>query len=254
MITPEIPFIVNHGEDIISKLMKKSENGFLKAIRSHEGDARRDYVSNSKKEPFVYPSMKSSTKTKGIVLCWCSKPLAHQFLKKVIFSDGGDIQPFYDSGILGTAEHGIYIEVSSGEEGKKIQRFLKSKLVSYIIHATKWSNFQVFPEIFQVIPHPKDLPDSFSDKDIYSYFGLSLDQIKRIEEDQKKSGLASYVPLEAPAVSLPPKAKETNTTPQESTVDYSKMKISDLKQLCKDKKLKGISGKNKEQLIAMLSA
>jgi hypothetical protein len=32
------------------------------------------------------------------------------------------------------------------------------------------------------------------------------------------------------------------------------MKVADLKQLCKDRKIKGITGKNKDELIAMLTA
>ena len=261
MITCSLPFIVNHGGDILSKMREKLSLGYLNAIRSHEGDARREFVSPLRKEKFVFPSMKSSTKTKGIVLCWCSKALSHQYIQKVIFSDGEDIQPFYDSGKLGTAEHGIYIEVSSEGEGRKIQRFLKSKLVSYIVAATKWSNFQTFPEIFHSIPTPKDLPDNFTDSQVYAYFGLTPEEIGRIEANQRGSGLTEYVPLEAPEVSVPPPPAPTvEPVAQPVTVstttqpDYKKMKVVALKQLCKDKKIKGITGKGKDELIAMLTA
>jgi Eco57I restriction-modification methylase len=46
-----------------------------------------------------------------------------------------------------------------------------------------------------------------------------------------------------------PVAVATTTQP-----DYKKMKVADLKQLCKERKIKGITGKSKEELIAMLSA
>ena len=46
-----------------------------------------------------------------------------------------------------------------------------------------------------------------------------------------------------------PVAVATTTQP-----DYKKMKVADLKQLCKDRKIKGITGKSKEELIAMLTA
>ena len=46
-----------------------------------------------------------------------------------------------------------------------------------------------------------------------------------------------------------PVAVATTTQP-----DYKKMKVADLKQLCKVRKIKGITGKSKEELIAMLTA
>jgi hypothetical protein len=265
-ITQELPFIVNHGNDILLKMKEKLSNGFLNAIRTHEGDARRDFVSHVKKNDFIFPSVKSSTKTKGIVLCWCSKALAHQYIQKVIFSDGGDIQPFYDSGKFGTAEHGIYIQVFSEDEGKKIQRFLKSKLVSYIVAATKWSNFQTFPEIFHSMPNPKDLPNNFTDLQVYTYFGLTSKEIDRIEKNLGRSGLTNYVALEAPNVVVPTSTPTSTPTPtptptkepvnvaKPATIDYKKMKVVELKQLCKDRKIKGITGKRKDELIDMLTA
>ena len=55
-------------------------------------------------------------------------------------------------------------------------------------------------------------------------------------------------PVVAPVVALPV-AVATNTQ-----TDYKKMKVADLKQLCKERKIKGITKKNKEELITMLSA
>lgn len=260
MITPTLPFIVNHGGDILSRMQNKSKYGFLNATLSHEGDPRRDFIKSTKTTTHIYPIVKSSSKTKGIILCWSEKPLKQQYIPKVIFSDGDVVQPFYDSGKIGTTQHGIYIPVSSDYEGKHIQRFLKSKLVSYIIASTKWSNFQIFPEIFNSIPNPKDLPDNFTDAQVYAYFGLTPEEIGRIESEQRGSGLSEYVALEAPVVSVPPPpapavepvaqpvAVATTTQP-----DYKKMKVAELKQLCKDRKIKGITGKAKEELIAMLS-
>ena len=76
---------------------------------------------------------------------------------------------------------------------------LFSKLVSYIIGASKWSNFETNKEIFWAIPHPEGLPDDFTDDDIYDYFNLSEEQINRIES-KIKIGLESYVPLIPPEI------------------------------------------------------
>ena len=261
MITQALPFIVNHGGDVMEKMRKKNRHGYLLAERSSEGHSARDYVAKTKTTANIYPLINGSSKMRGIRLCWSSKPLKYQYSKKVIFSNGEVIQPFYDSGKFGTTEGGIFIPVDSDTDGVKLTRFLKSKLVSYIVGATKWSNFETNKQIFWSIPHPKDLPDNFTDAQVYAYFGLTPEEIGRIEANQRGSGLSEYVALEAPVVSVPPPpapavepvaqpvAVATTTQP-----DYKKMKVADLKQLCKDRKIKGITGKSKEELIAMLSA
>jgi len=261
MITPSLPFIVNHGGDVMEKIQQKSPFGFLKAERSSQGHSARDYVGKTKTTHNIYPLINGSSKTRGIRLCWSSKPLDYQYNKKVIFSNGEVIQPFYDSGKFGTTEGGIYIPVESDEDGVKLTRFLKSKLVCYIVGATKWSNFETNKQIFWSIPHPKDLPENFTDADVYTYFGLTPEEIGRIEADQRKGGLAEYVPLEAPDVAVPPPpapvvepvvsavVAHSDTSTQ---ADYKKMKVADLKQLCKDRNIAGIAGKKKEELIAIL--
>lgn len=258
MITPSLPFIVNHGGDVMEKVRQKSPFGFLKAELSCEGHTQRDYVKKTKKDMFDYPIFNASSKKNGIVMVWSSKPLTHQYQKKVLFSNGRFIEPFYDSGKFGTTQGGIYIPVESDEDGVKLARFLKSKLVSYIVGATKWSNFETNKQIFWSIPHPKDLPENFTDQDVYTYFGLTPEEVDRIETDQRKGGLAEYVPLEAPDVAVPPPPAPVVAQPvaviTTTQTDYNKMKVVDLRQLCKDRKIKGITGKNKEKLIAMLNA
>ena len=201
MITPSLPFIVNHGCDIMEKMRQKSPFGFLKTEMSCEGHTQRDYVKKVKNTTHQFPLVNSSSKTRGITLAWSSKALKHQYIPKVIFSNGEVIQPFYDSGKFGTTQGGIYIPVETDKDGVKLTRFLKSKLVSYIVGATKWSNFETNKQIFWSIPHPKDLPDNFTDADVYAYFGFSLEEIERIEKDQIKNiGLEHYIPLTPPNV------------------------------------------------------
>jgi hypothetical protein len=179
-------------------------------------------------------------------------------MKKVIFTNGEVLQPFYDSGKFGTTEAGIFIPVESDADGVRLVRFLKSKLISYIVGATKWSNFETNKQIFSSIPHPKELPDNFTDEQVYAYFGLTPDQISRIETNQRGPGLSNYVELTAPIVELVPTAESsTDSTAACSAItyhDYKKMTVADLKQLCKDKKIRGITGRSKSELIAMLIA
>jgi superfamily II DNA or RNA helicase len=231
MITPSLPFIVNHGGDVMEKMRNKSQFGFLNTEMTCEGHTQRDYIKKIKNTTHAFPVVNSSSKVRGINLAWSSKALKHQYTQKVIFSNGEVIQPFYDSGKFGTTQGGIYIPVSSEEEGQKVVRYLKSKLVYYIIAATKWSNFETNKQIFWSIPHPKDLPDNFTDEEVYAYFGLTPEEISRIEANQRRSGLTDYVALEAPVVSVPAPLVEAVAT------TIKKMKLTVLKKLCKDQNI-----------------
>jgi hypothetical protein len=244
MITPSLPFIANHGGDILEKVRNNISDGYMLANRSSEGHSARDYVSKVNTTTNLYPLVNGSSKSRGIRLLWSSKPLTYQYTKKVIFSNGEVLQPFYDSGRFGTTEGGIFIPVESDADGIRITRFLKSKLISYIVGATKWSNFETNKQIFWSIPHPKGLLDNFTDEQVYAYFGLTPDQISRIETNQRGSGLSDYVASEPPIISIPPPAGTTD--------EYEKMKVVNLKQICKDRKIRGITGMSKAELITML--
>ena len=263
MITPAMTFIVNHGYSIINKVMSHPlvQTDPLRTFSTHEGATGAKHVSKNKSNIFCFPIVNSVSKTKGINIMWSSKALKHQYTPKVIFSNGEVIQPFYDSGKLGTTQGGIYISVLSEQEGNKIARYLKSKLIYYIIAATKWSNFETNKQIFWSIPHPKDLPDNFTDVQVYAYFGLTPEEIDRIEANQRGSGLTDYVARDAPEVSVPPPPAPV-VEPVEQPVamvaaiqpDYKKMKVAELKQLCKERKIKNFTKKKKEELIMILTA
>ena len=257
IITPALHFIVNHGGDVMEKMRKKNSHGYLLAERSSEGHSAREYVGKTKTTTHIYPLINGSSKMRGIRLCWSSKSLKFQYSKKVIFSNGEVIQPFYDSGKFGTTEGGIFIPVESDADGIRLTRFLKSRLISYIVGATKWSNFETNKQIFWSIPHPKDLPDNFTDAQVYAYFGLTPEEIGRIEANQRGPGLTDYVALEAPDVSVP---LQTDILEAEMPLDtfngqpdYKKMTVAVLRQLCKDKGMKGFTGKKKDALIEMLT-
>ena len=257
MIQPSLQFIPNHGHDIFTKILS-TPGPTLNALSTHEGSTGSDTTSKTKSEVFCYPLVNSVSKTKGINCMYSSKPLKNQFMSKVIFSNGEFVLPFYDEGVFGTTQGGIFIEVSSEAEGQKIARFLKSKLIYYIVSATKWSNFETNKQIFWSIPHPHELPDNMTDAEIYAYFGLTLEEIGRIETNQPKGGLSDYIPLKAPDVTasasasaMVPESESESTTADASS--YAKMTITELKKICKEKNIKGLTGKKKHELIQIIT-
>jgi|694.fasta_scaffold37243_2 superfamily II DNA or RNA helicase len=262
MIQPSLQFIPNHGHDIFAKILS-NPGPTLNALSTHEGSTGSKNTSKTKSGAFCYPLVNSVSKTKGINCMYSSKPLKHQHDQKVIFSNGEFVLPFYDHGVFGTTQGGIFIAVSSEAEGQKIARFLKSKLIYYIVSATKWSNFETNKQIFWSIPHPHELPDNMTDAEIYAYFGLTLEEIGRIEINQPKGGLSGYVPLKAPDMMIPaastpanpaPAAVQANPTAATVAVScpYANMTVNELKKICKDKNIKGFSGKTKPMLIQLI--
>ena len=201
-IRPQVPYLMNRGHDIMETIRKKAPHGFLQAAVSCEGHTQKPYISKTASAEHRFPVINAVSR-RHIDVIYSSRALQHQTMPKVVFSNAAYIQPLYDPGLYGTTQGGIYIPVQSDAEGCLVQRYLKSKLVSYIVAATKWSNYATVRQIFWSIPHPADLPPSATDNDIYRYFDLNQDQIDRIEQNDPGPGLAAYKPRELPPT--PPK-------------------------------------------------
>ena len=77
---------------------------------------------------------------------------------------------------------------------------------------------------------------------IWSTFGIEWNMFT----DFKRTFYTEFVDEEEETVSVAD-AESTNA-------DYNTMKMDELKQLCKERNIKGISGKKKAELIALLSA
>jgi Eco57I restriction-modification methylase len=260
MITKDVPMLVNHGYSIWKKVSDKAQTiGEMKVICG--GSEPSGKCTKTSSSTNMYPCVNSTQKTKGVVYLWSKKLHKHQYDKKVIFATNEIVVPFFDEGKFGLTQHGLYQLVKDKEEGEMLCRFLSSKLIKYIVAASKWSMFQTEYETFRHIPLIKDLPNSFTDTDVYEYFGLTPEEITRIDKNHHGADLSKYKALEAPKVIVPPPSVVVSETVAQPVVvatttlpDYKKMKVADLKQLCKDRKIKGITGKSKEELIAMLTA
>jgi hypothetical protein len=175
-----LPFIPNFGWSIFNKVLKKLHNNGIQALRDSACHTSRPFVSKVPKDGYNYVLLNSVSTTKGKTYAYSQRPHPHQHNKKVIFSNGETIVPFYDKGVLGVTEGGIYILVESSAQGKTMVDFLNSNLVKYLVKATKWSNFETNKQLFWYIPQPTEL-DSVTDNNIYSYFNLTKHEIKEIE-------------------------------------------------------------------------
>ena len=177
----KLAFIPNFGILIIKKILNKLNKNEIKIIGDSDCHTMRNYVSKNKSKEYNHLLLNSVSKTKGKTYYYSSRPHKNQNKKKVIFSNGRQIVPFYDDGNLGVTQGGLYIFVTNEKMGKKLITYLESKIIKFIIKATKWSNFETTKQIFDYIPNIINELDVINDDTIYKYFNINQEEINTIE-------------------------------------------------------------------------
>ena len=180
-INNDLPFIPNFGWSVFSKIIEKLDDNGINLIRDSDCHTMRNYVSKTQSEDYTYKLLNSISNTKGKTYCYSSRPHKCQTNKKVIFSNGRHIVPFYDNGKLGVTQGGLYILVNTDENGNKMVKYLNTNIIKLVVKATKWSNFETTKQIFNYIPNIINEIENINDKNIYEYFEITKEEIKMIE-------------------------------------------------------------------------
>ena len=109
----------------------------------------------------------------------------HQHKKKVIFPALNTKElAIYDSGTHGPVLNGINIEVSSDQEGENLLSILHSKVIQFCLNQSRWHHGYQMTYVLQNIP-AVDFTKTWSDQDLYAYFGLTQEEIDYIENAVK---------------------------------------------------------------------
>ena len=180
--------VIRHKKKLLQKKIKKCETDISVMPNSQRKETKKEKlkqykeelkncfitVSETKTKDHVYPILHTNTKT------WYSS-LKQTFAtkQKVMWSRSGYTKPFFDNGQLGCTDMGYYILVNSEKEGRRLEKFLNSKLMQYIFKTAKWSGFGnelVFSSIPQI-----DLSVDYSELDYYKLFNISKQEIEFIE-------------------------------------------------------------------------
>ena len=180
-INTDLPFIPNFGWSVFSKIIDKLDDNGINLIGDSDCHTMRNHVSKIQSEDYTYKLLNSISNTKGKTYCYSSRPHKCQTNKKVIFSNGRHIVPFYDNGKLGVTQGGLYILVNTDENGHKMVKYLNTNIIKLIVKATKWSNFETTKQIFNYIPNIINEIENINDKNIYEYFEITKEEIKMIE-------------------------------------------------------------------------
>jgi hypothetical protein len=206
-INKEIPFIANYGQEIWEILLKSNiENIKVLGGGSSIKYSNNDHVSNDNcpaSKPYLninttaktdkvskkatYKKTRKNSNSSSIyvdIVCSSNKhPL--QDNKKVIFSKNEVIYSFYDEGKYGLTSNAFCILVKNKDEGLNLVKFLNSKFIKFLIASVKFGNFSTAKNIFDYIPNPLKISNSFSENDFLNYLKLSKSQINLIQNNKE---------------------------------------------------------------------
>ena len=177
-ITQSTPFLSNHGLSIIEKVRAKSLEIGAMNVRCGGSSVSSSCVDEPTLK-YQYPFINSTSITKQALIKYSARKHTNQQMMKVIFANNGHIVPYYDPGYFGATQQGLYQLVTSRDEGINLCRFLQSRIMQYIVGACKWSMFRTEYEMFAYVPFVRTR--FATDLALYTYFGLTVDEIAQIE-------------------------------------------------------------------------
>ena len=122
---------------------------------------------------YCYPILISGADTR-----WSRVPHSLQNQKKVVIFRSGYLKPTYDKS-SGLAQDAYYKLVRSKREGDNLVSILNSKLYTYALTVSKYSGRWVV-RVLNSLPY-LDYTQSWTDEEIYDYFGLTKAERKHLE-------------------------------------------------------------------------
>jgi hypothetical protein len=222
----KLPFIPNYDFNLIQALT----NSPIKCTIVHSESAyecRKPWISTTKNGEFVNPVVYSVNRQNVEKLRWSKRTdRGHFGIPKVIFGSGATGFIIDETGKYGLTQWAKAISDDVANL-KHICDVLNSVEFMKVIRACSIGKAEINIKVLRLF-----------NKDFWKHFQTPTTTLK-VKPSLPVNEIVNTDPVVQPVV--------PTTQP-----DYKKMKVSDLKQLCKDRKIKGITGKSKEELIAML--
>lgn len=188
--------VIRHTKELLQKKVEKWEEQVLVLTDERKKKEKIQKIKETKEKisncfitvseertpKHVYPILHTNKKT------WFSS-IKQDFAdsKKVMWSRSGYTKPFFDDGKLGCTDMGYYILVNSPEEGKRLEKFLNSKLMQYIFSTAKWSGFGN-EIVFSSIPKI-NLSVDLNELDYYKIFNISEEEVKYLSSFGNKKNV-----------------------------------------------------------------
>jgi 16S rRNA G966 N2-methylase RsmD len=222
-------FLPSGGIELYEKLLSLNGEEKVSVIHDYSSyETRKKWMNETKKDKFIHPCCYTITGKDGMKCFFSSEQKGGHFgIPKVIWSNGLGTYPIIDdTGTYGLTQFSYAIE-DTHQNLEKIKEAMNSPKFIQLMEYVKFTNNKYNYKVIRLMK-----------KDFWKVF---------VDKAEDESSILP-TPVVAPAVAQPVAVATTTQT------DYKKMTVPDLRQLCKDRKIKGITRKNREELIAMLSA
>lgn len=221
-------FIPSGGFDIYTKVLAFDNDTTVEVLysRSLYGTDKAN-INKTKKDKFIHPCVYTITTRDGMNLVYSSVKSEHFGVPKVIWSNGLGTYPVIDDkGDYGLTQFS-YAIVDTSKHLTKIKAAMNNTSFIKLMDYCKFTNNKYNYKVMRLFK-----------RNFWKYFQDS-ETTATIEQANE---IVYKEPVAQPVIMT------TSIQP-----DYKKMKVADLKQLCKERKIKGITAKSKEELIAMLT-
>jgi len=162
-----IPNVYNiHIKNILKKISSANNLSVICQISS-DCHKNQPHV-GSKSIKFKYPLYNTSANP---FTYFSSRPHVDQYKKKVIMSNSGKLEPFYDDGVYGTTQDAMYILVPSKAIGLNIVSALNTNLFKFIVKICKWSNYRNEAKLISFLKYPRI---RVNNSNIYKYYDIDI--------------------------------------------------------------------------------
>ena len=134
-------------------------------------------IENDKSDEYCYPFVDHHAEKP---LRWANTLDPDALKRKVLIPYVGKYQCIIDDkGELGARESVSVLFLNKNETVDSANSFFNSKLVTYIMNTNKWTQY-ILSQIINYIPI-NDYTQTWTDKDLYTHFNLTLEEIDYIE-------------------------------------------------------------------------
>jgi site-specific DNA-methyltransferase (adenine-specific) len=152
----------------------------------------------------------------------------------------------------------ISFKVSSKEEAESLLSYLDTEFANYMLSIRKISQ-DISENTCKFIPLVP-LDRIWTDKDVYEHFHLTKEEVALIENSSVKYDKTKTIDKSTPVfeetkthtVTCEAVLPDSDETPIETEETLMKLTIPKLKDICRERKIKGYSGKNKASIVELI--
>jgi len=234
-----LPYLLTNDSLSICNKIKSTTSTYPKLAIFHSPDNRSDkkHVKKTKDEEHKYPMQAT-----GSQVHYSSKECKNQTDKKILMSESGYLQPFYDDGINGVGGHCFALLVKDKSESDYLIKLINSNLYKFYIEINKWSGFH-HVKVLQALSYVK-LENDFTDEDLYAHFGLTETEIGLIKEIYDSPATSKDDDI---SVSSSKSGSDSNSVSALALLCGAPLKKKG--ELCKSKPAKGCNGRCKRHSL-----